>query len=591
MRYRLARSNQHRVHLPLFLAAALVWASGMSIADDDRGLVVVPDSRQGPLQYDISRHHAIVIGIDEYPFMRDLRCAAADATAFAETLKTHYGYRNVTLLLDSQATRAGILAAFREAAELTDEDSLIIYYAGHGFLDDYGNDYWVPHDARGDEKFDCISINEVFGDWFRRYKVRHLLVIADSCFGGALLACRGGRQTDLPSNLVSMYRRPSRIALTSGGLEPVPDGVGQHSPFATRLLQFMRAGDSVWYSVWGLAEYIRETAGGKVICEPLALDEHMPGGAYVFCRRSPGGGSSPAPVPVVEESSIPHDLVPVDVQPPSYAKHSQKRQRAAAAALGLPVAARTRSVGIQLKLIPAGTCMMGASETRVDIEKNGGDGILCGGERPKRRVEHPRPFYIGAYEITQAQWLRVMQTNPSQMLLSGTNAPVDSVNWAACVEFASRLCAIEGVPSDGYRLPTEAEWEYACRADSETPFHIGSSLGHGDANFNSITPYGGEKSATWRGKTLPVGTFSPNDWGLFDGHGNVAEWCSDWYGEYDASTTVSPTGPTAGAYRVFRGGGFFQDGWQCRSAYRGRARPEHSSVFIGLRLVRSLADD
>ena len=167
----------------------------------------------------------------------------------------------------------------------------------------------------------------------------------------------------------------------------------------------------------------------------------------------------------------------------------------------------------------------------------------------------------------------------------GADRPVENVMLNDCVTFCKRLTEkerAEGKLPEGaeYRLPTEAEWEYACRAGSEARYGFG----------NSETDLG--EYAWYRencGRTHPVGMKKANAWGLFDMHGNVWEWCHDWYGEYQSSRVSDPEGPATGAYRVMRGGSRGSDARLCRSAYRGYGRPGYRNLFIGFRLSRSVA--
>jgi formylglycine-generating enzyme required for sulfatase activity len=138
-----------------------------------------------------------------------------------------------------------------------------------------------------------------------------------------------------------------------------------------------------------------------------------------------------------------------------------------------------------------------------------------------------------------------------------------------------------------YRLPTEAEWEYACRAGTTTPFYFGETISTDQANYNGNFPYGKGKGVD-RGKTTPVGSFPANVWGLYDMHGNVWEWCSDWYGEYPTGEVVDPQGPLAGGERVMRGGSFLYQAAAVRSAVRNRIVPSFLLLDVGLRPAMSI---
>ncbi len=249
----------------------------------------------------------------------------------------------------------------------------------------------------------------------------------------------------------------------------------------------------------------------------------------------------------------------------------------AAAAVLAPVAGWAREVvhetsGMSLVYIPSGSFEMGspAGEARRKADET------------QHRVQISRGFYLGKFEVTQAQWQAVTGANPAQFVgpASGT-FPVENVRWDDCQEFLRRLNA----GGSRFRLPSEAEWEYACRAGTTTPFNSGGALSSELANCNGNLPYGGAEKGEYRRGPLPVGRFLPNAWGLHDMHGNVAEFCQDWYGDYGAAPAVDPQGPGRGSVRIFRGGGWDHDAARCRSAVRFHDSPLYRAPDLGLRVV------
>ena len=231
--------------------------------------------------------------------------------------------------------------------------------------------------------------------------------------------------------------------------------------------------------------------------------------------------------------------------------------------LSLPLG---KGVNMDFVLIPPGTFTMGTVKG-------------ASFKRPAHQVTITKPFYMGVYEVTQAQWKAVMVDNPSSR--QGDDLPVVQVSWEDCQTFLAQLNEMFGGVFK-FRLPTEAEWEYACRAGTKTAY----SFGDDEAALGEYAWYGANSER----KMHPVGQKKPNPWGLYDMHGNVSELCSDWNGRYEAPATTDPTGPTTGTTRVHRGGSYLEKGWHCLSEHRGWAYPSHRWGNLGLRVVCIQAD-
>lgn len=215
-------------------------------------------------------------------------------------------------------------------------------------------------------------------------------------------------------------------------------------------------------------------------------------------------------------------------------------------------------ISMDLMAIASGEFMMGARA----------------GERARDddEVHHPvrltRPFLLGRAPVNQAQWRRVMGNNPSWF--RGDALPVEQVSWEDARNYCQQLLRISGLR---FRLPTEAEWEYACRAGTSTAFHFGDMCDGSQANCRGDLPYGAAAAGPSLKTTTVPGLYPCNAWGLFDMHGNVGEWCADWYGPYDPGHATDPSGPSAGKYRVIRGGSWHFDPARCRAAYRNANMP------------------
>ena len=201
----------------------------------------------------------------------------------------------------------------------------------------------------------------------------------------------------------------------------------------------------------------------------------------------------------------------------------------------------------------------------------------------RHRVTLKRGFYMQRTEVTQKQWKTVMGENPSEFRECGEDCPVERVSWNEIQVFLSKLNQMK--KTSGYRLPTEAEWEYACRAGSNTPFSSANCLTTARANYNGQIPTTGCPKGEYRKSTVPVASFPPNAWGLYDMHGNVWEWCQDWYEEYPSQPVTDPTGPLTGTDRINRGGGWSSQGKSCRSASRYWNYPDYWDNSLGFRLV------
>ncbi len=292
--------------------------------------------------------------------------------------------------------------------------------------------------------------------------------------------------------------------------------------------------------------------------------------------------------------------------------------------------AHRNRIGMEFVLIPGGTFQMGSPKSEIGRDKDEGE---------VHSVRLTRFFYMGRYEVTQGQWEAVMGNNPSWFRGCSKDCPVEQVNWWEAVSYANALSRMEklescyelkgcqrrpganedmicetarfrGLGCRGYRLPTEAEWEYAARAGTQTPLYTPGYTVKGDnfvpeldaiawyAGNSGVTYEGGYDCSTWEGRqqaakrcgTHPVGRKKPNGFGLYDMLGNVYEWVGDWYSEkhYRSSPAVDPLGPAIGFSRVYRGGSWRSLARYCRAADRNWDEPDHRfDVGLGFRLVRT----
>ncbi|MCL2138399.1 MAG: formylglycine-generating enzyme family protein [Treponema sp.] len=243
--------------------------------------------------------------------------------------------------------------------------------------------------------------------------------------------------------------------------------------------------------------------------------------------------------------------------------------------------------------IQGGTFVMGSPPNEPQRSNN---------EGPQRQVTLDS-FYMSKFEVTQAEYELLTGVNPSRF--KGNNLPVENVSWFDAVEYCNLRSEREGLNpaysirgsgnnrlvswiknSNGYRLPTEAEWEYACRAGTTTPFNTGDNITTDQANFDGNYPYNKNAKGPFRDKTTVAGSLMPNNWGLYDMHGNVWEWCWDSYGAYSSDPETNPEGSTSSSGIIGRGGSWDDTGQHLRSACRNLYAPSYLSSDLGFRIVR-----
>jgi len=229
--------------------------------------------------------------------------------------------------------------------------------------------------------------------------------------------------------------------------------------------------------------------------------------------------------------------------------------------------------GMEFVWVPAGCFQMGSPS---------GESMRSDVEGPVHKV-CVDGFWMGKYEVTQGQWQKIIGSNPSRFK-KGDNYPVEKVSWNDCQEFIEKL---NRRSNKTFRLPTEAEWEYACRAGTTTPFSFGNTISTDQANYDGNYTYDNGSKGVYRESTVKVGSFSPNAYGLYDMHGNVWEWCADWYGKnyYKNSSVQNPRGPVLGSICILRGGSWDSFPRFVRSAFRFSYLPSFRLYYLGFRLV------
>ena len=225
-----------------------------------------------------------------------------------------------------------------------------------------------------------------------------------------------------------------------------------------------------------------------------------------------------------------------------------------------------KELNLEMVLIPAGTFMMGSPESEEDRYSN----------ETQHKVTLTKPFYLGKFTITQEQWKLLMRKSPGGWSLpKGDHLPITYLSWVDCQEFIKKLNAST---KGGYRLPTEAEWEYACRAGTKTMYSFGDEITPNNANYDDSD----------KGKPVTGGSYKPNAFGLYDMHGNVWEWCEEWFGDYPTGEVTDPQGPPIGESRILRGGSFDFSGSFARSAMRSNLKQGGRIQGGSFRLARTI---
>ncbi len=582
---------------------------------------------------DKSKRYALVVGVDEYQDQEiaGLKGAANDARLLAKTLIENAGFdpENVKVVATGepagrQPTRGNILKLLSLIQNNMPKDGLLLFsFAGHG-MDREGKAYLLPTDAQisGDiGLLEDTSIKvEGMSERIRRSGIKQVMLILDACRNNP-----EGRGLDRVNNnkLTNAYTRGFdfearnqnieafvKLYSTSIGELAYEDKEKDQGYFTYALVEALKgaaANQSGEVTLASLVKYVQEQVPKRIqsdygknksqrpwadmqgykadelvfsITIKVEIAGRKPSGADAatielefwnsvkdsrdaedfreYLKQYPNGtfaGLARNKLRQLEEDvkrtiepKVKKETSPVNTNP-----IAETPKQEAANTIGTAERAR-RDGYVQ---IPAGEFMMGSDNGRVD-------------EKPVHKVRISKAFEMGKYEVTQAQWEVVMGSNPSGF--KGANLPVETVSWDDVQLYISKMNA----KSDGYkyRLPTEAEWEYACRA---------GTTGDYAGNLDAMAWYISNSGNT----THPVGQRQPNAWGLYDMHGNVYEWCSDWYWLYAYGEVMDPIGGSSVTLRVDRGGSWGNDMEGVRTSARYRNEPTIRSIYLGFRLVRT----
>ena len=590
--------------------AVTVEAQGADESDSGASETVVDEPKQGwpvreSVKDELKQRWAVLIGVNDYAELDDLQFCKNDAKALTEQLvRAGFPRDNVYLLCDGARdakdlpTKTNIETRIQNVLSVADKDDLVLVsFSGHG-IHMGGKTYLCPTGARVDSpERSMVPLLDIYGDLDRCNAKRKLLWV-DAC-----------RNDPRPSGMKSAASYAKSVSGVMDTLRASPEGIvtlascaaGQiswedekfgHGVFMQHLLEGLSGKADTdesgnrngRVSMWELYDYANINTKRYVLREKDRVQT-----PELFGRITGN-----------------FDIVELE-------------------RVGLPPEI-TNSIGMKLKLIPAGEFMMGSAKSSQELVRLFGlDEDVAKyftDEHPQHRVRITKPFYLGVHEVTLGQFLKFYHGAnykteaerdgkggwgwtgegfeqrksfvPWSWGFSGqtNDHPVVNVSWNDALAFCKWLSEKEGVT---YRLPTEAEWEYACRAGTTTMYYHGDDPeglaevenvadGTAKAKFSDWSTISSRDGHVF---TAPVGSYRPNGFGLYDMHGNVSEWCQDWHdGDYYAgSPTDDPTGPAAGSSRVFRGGGWLSSAWSCRSAYRGSFSPGSRRGYGGFRVA------
>jgi len=531
------------------------------------------------------RKLAFIVGVSEYQKdgLTNLRYAHKDANDLSTEL-TNNGFE-VTKLIGNDAKHKDVRSQLQQfvtaTGQLDKNDVVLVSFSGHGVQKIVKTEnrlvetpFFCVRDTLTSNPATMISLNWVLEELKAKSGCSNNLLIVDACRNNPDKGARtldGSTVKELPTKISMLFS--SSAGQKSFESEKVKQGVFTHV-----LLKGLRgdAANSRGQIKWAsLATYVLEEVPDTAaeLLNDASIDQR------------PNLVGNIVRSPVLNSAT----RVPLLVSP--FDKHEVD---IAITALGRAKGMKSvvkNDIGMEFRLIPAGKFMMGSPESEKERNK----------DELQHEVEISRPFYMGTYEVTQSEWEKVMGENPSYFSKQGKRAdhvkgldtstfPVEQVSWEDAQKFIAHLNARHGVPGYRYGLPSEAQWEYACRAGSDTAFHFGDVLTGKGANCAGLSPYGSKTEGPFLDRTCKVGSYKANNFGLHDMSGNVLEWCSDWYGKdtYSQSPLRDPEGPASGASRVLRGGTWCMEAARCRSATRYRHMKFFLTHVIGFRVVLSV---
>ena len=532
-------------------------------------------------QQNAVRKLAFVAGVAKYQKdgFSDLDYAEDDARDLAAELEKH-GFLVLRVVGQSatlEKLTTELTRFFAATKKLSKQDVVLVAFSGHGRQALQGvqeHPFFCPRDAHQGDTATMLSLNWVMDRMKEDSASSQNLLLVDACRDNPSRGVRGvdgSTVTGLPNKLSVLFS-------SSAGQQSYESDKIRHGVFMHSVLEGLRgkAADRDGEVTWiGLANYVMK----QVPKEALRMVER---------EQEPNLLGNLVRQPVLAKVTLPAPLPPVVAPKPLVVPFTEAEARAAQRAWATYLKTEPEiknKLGMRLALIPPGEFQMGSPFDEAERAT----------DETQHRVRITRAFWLGVYEVTQEEWNLVMGSQPSYFSQNGggkdqvsgldtSRFPVESVSWDDATEFCRRLSAREG---QEYRLPTEAEWEYACRAGTTSAYHFGGVLNGDKANVNGNYPYGTTTKGKSLSRTTRVGVYGANAFGLYDMHGNVLEWCRDWYDNqfYASSAMADPENVKEAKYRVLRGGSWGALAWLSRSAYRNRLTPATRYVSCGLRVL------
>lgn len=459
-----------------------------------------------------AKYHALIIGSNNYKYLPKLKTAIADAKAVEEILRTKYGFKT-KLLID--AGRKEILDAINEMRKkLGSNDNLLIYYAGHGEYDkNVDKAYWLPVDAERDNPSNWIISDDITSN-IKRITSKHILIVSDSCYSGTLTRAVSGDLSKSGARdefIKKMMEKPSRTLMASGGNEPVADsGGGGHSVFASAFLKALKETEKNLFTAEELFHgrgSVKEMVAGKsdqVLEYNTIKNSGHDGGDFVFMVKANVGSISKIE-PTKTETSEELKNIQQEKERLKSEREALEHQKAIMEEKNQLEQEKQKLEEEKSKLAMAKMPKGGAAIEDMVFVKGGcyqmGDTFGDADEKPVHEV-CVGDLYMGKYEVTQGQWKAIMGNNPSYFKDCGDNCPVEDVSWDDAQNFIQKLNQKTG---KNYRLPTEAEWEYAARSGGKSEKYAGTSS---ESELTDYTWH--DKNAASKAKTHPVGQKKPN---------------------------------------------------------------------------------